>query len=393
MIDKNVKETFYDWCLKNQRNELLELWDYKLNKKSPSEIGSKSNLKYYFKCPRGLHESEAKYIYVITTQKKYKCNQCESVGQYVIDNHGESYLWSKWSDKNECSPFTIPHGSKKKIWVKCTEKNYHPDYLQNANSFVVGHKCPYCSGKKILPEDSFSGQRKNFIQLWSDKNTISPFEVSVGSEKIVYWKCENGAHEDYKRSMCHSNTYNYRCPKCGKEKQKTPLIDLTGEKFGYLTVLKIDEDKRLKTNRIYWKCKCRCGREKSILGEHLRSGRTKSCGCLHREKMSGIKKWDWSKVPPANYNYKLRRSHAYMDWRKKVFEKDNYTCQKCGATTNLQAHHKNNFIEFPEQRLLVSNGATLCKECHLNAYPNSFHSIYGVMNNTEDQFNEFIKSK
>ena len=57
-------------------------------------------------------------------------------------------------------------------------------------------------------------------------------------------------------------------------------IDITGKIYGRLTVLKFDE-KSNKWSR--WICKCECGKEKSILGTHLRYGRIRSCGCLNDE--------------------------------------------------------------------------------------------------------------
>ena len=61
------------------------------------------------------------------------------------------------------------------------------------------------------------------------------------------------------------------------------FIDLTGQRFGRLTVLYQDMEKSSKSGRIYWVCRCDCGTVKSISSYGLRSGRTKSCGCLSRE--------------------------------------------------------------------------------------------------------------
>ena len=57
-------------------------------------------------------------------------------------------------------------------------------------------------------------------------------------------------------------------------------IDLTGRKFGKLTVLKRDEEKQ--TAR-YWLCECECGKQISTITASLTNGRTKSCGCLRRK--------------------------------------------------------------------------------------------------------------
>ena len=58
-------------------------------------------------------------------------------------------------------------------------------------------------------------------------------------------------------------------------------MDLKGQTFGRLTVISFShKDKR---GKFFWNCKCICGKEKVIRGEKLRSGNTRSCGCLQRE--------------------------------------------------------------------------------------------------------------
>ena len=60
---------------------------------------------------------------------------------------------------------------------------------------------------------------------------------------------------------------------------KKPHKDLTGQKFGRLTVLKyLGESK--------WLCKCECGNYSTPRGDRLKNGITKSCGCLQRDIVS-----------------------------------------------------------------------------------------------------------
>lgn len=59
-------------------------------------------------------------------------------------------------------------------------------------------------------------------------------------------------------------------------------IDITGQKFGRWTVMNIT-DKRTKNRTIIWHCKCECGNEKDVDGYTLKSGQSKSCGCLNKE--------------------------------------------------------------------------------------------------------------
>lgn len=64
-------------------------------------------------------------------------------------------------------------------------------------------------------------------------------------------------------------------------------------------------------------------------------------------------------------NYLLRRSKKFSDWRKAVFERDNYTCQICNKRGGrLHPHHIKQFALYPELRFVLSNGQTLCECCH-----------------------------
>ena len=64
-------------------------------------------------------------------------------------------------------------------------------------------------------------------------------------------------------------------------------------------------------------------------------------------------------------NYRLRRTARYQKWRKAVFERDDYTCQKCHARgVELHPHHIKSWEKYPELRFEISNGKTLCIPCH-----------------------------
>lgn len=64
-------------------------------------------------------------------------------------------------------------------------------------------------------------------------------------------------------------------------------------------------------------------------------------------------------------NKRARWVSEYLEWRKKVFERDSYTCQKCGLVgVYLHAHHIVEFAKDKSKRYEISNGQTLCKRCH-----------------------------
>ena len=75
-------------------------------------------------------------------------------------------------------------------------------------------------------------------------------------------------------------------------------------------------------------------------------------------------------------NAKVRTSIEYRNWRRKVFKRDNYTCQECKKRGgNIFAHHKKDFALYQNLRFKVSNGITLCLLCHkkTDSYPKNLH--------------------
>lgn len=63
----------------------------------------------------------------------------------------------------------------------------------------------------------------------------------------------------------------------------------------------------------------------------------------------------------------LMSSKAYKEWRKAVYERDNYTCVECyerGNGKNLNADHIKPYSTHPELALDLDNGRTLCIPCH-----------------------------
>ena len=54
----------------------------------------------------------------------------------------------------------------------------------------------------------------------------------------------------------------------------------------------------------------------------------------------------------------------YKKWRLAVYRRDKFKCKKCGSRRRLQAHHIKSWAKFPQLRLSLLNGITLCNACH-----------------------------
>ena len=108
------------------------------------------------------------------------------------------------------------------------------------------------------------------------------------------------------------------------------LKDLTGERFFRLTVLyrtknKVYNRKNKKVSKTTWHCICDCGTEIDVVGESLKQGLTKSCGC-------------WNDECRKNPSIKCHTSNT-LDWRKDseynwLYERYRGILRRCGYCSN-----------------------------------------------------------
>lgn len=94
--------------------------------------------------------------------------------------------------------------------------------------------------------------------------------------------------------------------------------------------------------------------------------------------------WVGERAPWEKSKQDLRRTSAYQKWRKSVFERDRYTCQVCGQVGGrLNAHHIKLFSKYPQLRLKLSNGLTLCESCHRNIHRKKVVTNEGSISNKQ----------
>lgn len=78
-------------------------------------------------------------------------------------------------------------------------------------------------------------------------------------------------------------------------------IDMVGQRFGRFVVLRRDG---FQGHMAAWLCRCDCGEERTVGGSPLRQGKSLSCGCLNRERVS-----------EANGTHRMSSTPTWRSWR------------------------------------------------------------------------------
>ncbi len=145
----------------------------------------------------------------------------------------------------------------------------------------------------------------------------------------------------------------------------------------------VSEETKKKLRKVF------SGKGNPRFGKHCSEETKRKISEKAKGRLTGDKSPNWKGgITPENH--KIRSSTEMKLWRKAVFERDSFTCQKYGTKISgtLRAHHINNFADFPELRFAIDNGITFSEKAHIE-----FHRKYGEKNNNREQLNEFLSLK
>ena len=127
--------------------------------------------------------------------------------------------------------------------------------------------------KDIIREIQKAGLDVKFIKIIENVNKQTAISKEI--EMISYY-----GREDLGLGPLANRT-NGGDGGCSNDPRKR--IDLTGQQFGRLTVLKFAEMDKGRNSK--WLCECECGNEKIVYMSGLRTGDSQSCGCLMKERV------------------------------------------------------------------------------------------------------------
>lgn len=187
-------------------HERSKFWSKK-NTISPREVFKSCNQKFIFDCKECGHEliicpnniSSGQWCKYCNTSKLCDNIDCKFCFKRSFASHPMS---ASWSPRNAKSAREYSLGSEAKCWFIC--KDCEHEFNTTLYIIKLDKLCPYCSNQTLCDDEeclmccSKSCQSNSLIcKSWSSKNTFSPRDIFLKSNKKIYLNCTDCNHELY----------------------------------------------------------------------------------------------------------------------------------------------------------------------------------------------------
>lgn len=208
------------------------------------------------------------------------------------------------------------------------------------------------------------GKKKN-IENQRFGNMIVLRDSGLRYNAKVIWTCQCDCGEIFNVRSDH--IYDGTVKNCQKCSNKKRIKDLTGQRFGKLTVLELDTTKKSNKRTVQWKCQCDCGKQIVVDGAHLRQNQTKSCGCLreyiHQDLIKDITGQTFGMLTVLHRTNRKTSSGVYY-----------WLCQcDCGTIKEIDGES-------------LRTGSTI--SCGCSKRSNGEYKIYSILKENNIQFEE-----
>ena len=243
--------------------ELAQEWDNELNfPLTPDHVLYCSGKKYWWR--RG------EFVWQASIKDRQRKRDGIPRGQYLACyphlrlsvTHPE--LAAQWDNLKNAplTPDQVTARSGKKVWWRCK----HGHTWQSAiNKRIRGDGCPYCSGHRPSKEYCLQTCCPAIAAQWHPERNgdLTPLDVTPGSGKVVWWRCEKG-HE-WKTSVSNRSRRGHNCPYCADRSKRLGSVaeersDLL-EEWNFEKNAKMPQDYPARSNKkVWWKCSA-CGHE------------------------------------------------------------------------------------------------------------------------------------
>ena len=214
--------------LLSQYPACINEWDFNKNHPlSPDAVVAGSSKKVWWICCKGHSYEQSINLHV---GRGYGCPYCSHRKVLTGYNDLETLfpdIATEWHPyKNtELKPSSITAYSKKKVWWLCSRGHSYEQTVERRTR--RGSACYYCSGHKVLKgfNDLASVNPSLSVEWHPSKNApLTPYEVTAGSGKRVWWLCPKCGYEW--QASPNNRKRGIGCPCCSGRVPKTGINDL-----------------------------------------------------------------------------------------------------------------------------------------------------------------------
>ncbi|MDB4483027.1 zinc-ribbon domain-containing protein, partial [Akkermansiaceae bacterium] len=220
--------------------------------------------------------------------------------------------------------------SNKMVWWRC-KKDEHHEWSDTINNRSNGRNCPFCSNHRVSGANSLAAVNPKLAREWhpSKNHPLKPSEVLAGSDKTVWWKCDEADdHEWPARIYSRSKS---GCPMCSQKVVvssnclATTHPELSEEwhptKNGELTPYNVTAKS---SKRVWWKCKKGDDHEwEGIISRRLKGSVCQICNLSKSVRSNSLattnpklaKEWHPSKNGNLTPNSITARSSKKVWWK------------------------------------------------------------------------------
>lgn len=298
----------------------------------------------------------------------------------------QNYVSIKWSGRNR----KLYEGLGYKFTKIGDEFKVHIVDMPKGSNHCIRVACDYCGTITSKQIYHYFKEREIIIKKDACRKCCNVKNKEINLLKYGVASTQQLEHVKEKTKKTMIERYGHENPMKNddiKDKLKKSIKD----KYGVYHIFKIDEfkEKAKSTMRdrygVDWYTRTAEYKERSV------------ATCLERygvEHFLQSDKIQEMRTGENNPNWKggfkhhrnKRDTPEYRAWRKYIFEKCDYTCQKCGIRGHLlNAHHIHNYATNKELRFDINNGIALCENCH-----KEFHHINGYLDTDDKQLEKFL---
>ena len=162
---------------------------------------------------------------------------------------------------------------------------------------------------------------EEFIGQQFGEWTILSFAGKKNKTPYMTCRCSCGKIKEvslYSMKQGASKSCGHKRKEDFRTNNPNPIKNEIGNKYGRLVV--IERAYKEGETRAFWKCRCECGNNIIVSGKQLRSGNTKSCGCLRKEKASETANKKVNFAPGYKFNKLTVLDETYIKNRNRMWK-------------------------------------------------------------------------